>query len=49
MQPDGIEQSMHRGDRKSAEVREAVSLCHELHMNPAHGRQVEQCRAPVLE
>jgi len=49
MQPDGVKQSMCRGDRKSTEVREAVSLCHELHVNPAHGRQAEQWEAQVLE
>lgn len=42
-------QSMCRGSRKSTEVRVAVSLCHELHVNPAQCRLVEQWKAPALE
>lgn len=43
-----LKQSTCRGDRKSTEVREAVSPCHEQHVNPAHGRQVEKWGAPAL-
>lgn len=40
--------SMLGGYMKSTEVREAASLCHKLHTNPAHSRQVEQWGALAL-
>lgn len=43
-----VKNSMCREDRKSTEVRKAVSPCHEIHVNTAHNRRAEQWKVPAL-